>query len=80
MERSDPLEQTRYAFEETLTRLREAHQKDELELPPIERRWLDILSAQLDTVPQEEEALQSAVQQRYGTGVFIPEDYQPHPG
>jgi methanol--5-hydroxybenzimidazolylcobamide Co-methyltransferase len=77
---SDPLDQTRFALEQTLTILRQAHQDDILELPPIEQRWLDILSTQLETVPEEEEALEAAVQSRYGAGVYLSEDYTRYEG
>lgn len=57
-----PLEMTFTVIEHTLTILREAVEKKELQLSNSEQRWLNLLSSQLDTVPRDLETLSTLVQ------------------
>lgn len=57
-----PLEMTFFAVEYTLTLLREAVEKKELQLGNSEQRWLSILSSQLDAIPRDSDSLLGLVQ------------------
>lgn len=59
-----PLEMTLAAVDQTLTTLRQAHQKGELQLDEQERRWLDLLSIQLESIPADEELLWSMIKSK----------------
>ncbi|UCD36907.1 MAG: methanol--corrinoid methyltransferase [Fidelibacterota bacterium] len=70
-----PLEATLAAMEQALALIREAHAANLLELAPIEQRWLDLLSIQLDTIPRDEAQLLDQVQKRYDDNVFNMAEY-----
>lgn len=55
------LKMTITAVNETLSMLREASQNKTLRLIPQEQKWLDLISFQMDSVPQDEEMLYNAV-------------------
>jgi len=70
-----PLEMTFFAVEETLTTLREALAGKRLSMPEKEIHWLDLLSAQLEILPREEESLWRQVQSSLGDVKINPAEY-----
>ncbi|UCH62029.1 MAG: methanol--corrinoid methyltransferase [Fidelibacterota bacterium] len=73
-----PLAATLAAIEKGLAVIRQASADGRLDLPPVEHRWLDMLSTQLETIPRDEEQLLAQVQSRYDGNVFIWEEYAPY--
>jgi len=72
-----PLVATLAAVEKGLAVMRQASIDGRLDLPPVEQRWLDLLSTQLETIPRDEEQLLAQVRDRYDENVFIWEEYAP---
>jgi len=73
----DPLAATLAAMEKGLAVMRQASADGLLDLLPVEQRWLDLLSTQLETIPSDEEQLLDQVRGRYDENVFIWEEYAP---
>jgi methanol--5-hydroxybenzimidazolylcobamide Co-methyltransferase len=70
-----PLEMTFFAVEETLAILRDALERKKLTIPEREILWLDLLSAQLEILPREEDALWRQVKSALGDIKINPEEY-----
>ncbi|MFC1484234.1 methyltransferase MtaB domain-containing protein [Candidatus Neomarinimicrobiota bacterium] len=73
----DPLTATLAAMSTALEMIRSAHSSGKLRLPPVEQRWLDLLSAQLETVPWDAQQLLAQVRSNYPESVFSMEEYAP---
>jgi len=73
-----PLAATLAAIEKGLAVMRQASVDGRLDLAPVEQRWLNLLSTQLETVPRDEEQLLAQVRSRYDENVFIWEEYVPY--
>jgi methanol--5-hydroxybenzimidazolylcobamide Co-methyltransferase len=71
----DPLTATLAAMSIPLELIRQAHNSGELELPPVEQRWLDMLSSQLDMVPRDEAQLLALVRTAYDESIFDWDEY-----
>ncbi len=78
MKHERPLVATLAAIEKGLAVMRQASVDGRLDLAPVEQRWLDLLSTQLETVPRDEEQLLAQVRSRYDENVFIWEEYVPY--
>lgn len=66
----EPLEGTLAAMDSALASIRRASEDGQLMLPAIERRWMDLQSAQLEAVLRDAEALLVQVRDRYPANVF----------
>lgn len=62
---TSPLDMTFHAVDETLSILRSAVDHKKVQIPEKEARWLDLLSAQLQTVPLDAEELWGMVKNTY---------------
>ncbi|NLO83206.1 MAG: methanol--corrinoid methyltransferase [Clostridiales bacterium] len=50
-------------------------EKGELTIPPREARWLDIIAAQIETIPDDEEEFWHQIQKETDLTKWIPEEY-----
>lgn len=72
---ASPLDMTFCAITETLSILREAFKARKLKLHEQERHWLDLLSFQLDSIPQKADSLWALVKTNYSEDKIIPQEY-----
>jgi methanol--5-hydroxybenzimidazolylcobamide Co-methyltransferase len=72
---NDPLKATLSAMELALASIRKASTSGQLRLSSVELRWLDLLSAQLDAVPRDQDKLLAQVRSRYPQNVFSMDEY-----
>lgn len=75
IEAANPYQMVITAVEETLKILREASDGRVLKINDTEKRWLDILSIQLETVPSDEKIMTGLMADSVYAGKYIPEEY-----
>ncbi len=72
---SQPYEMALAAADLTLKTLREANAKKELNLPPLELKWLDILAGQLESIPDNESGILEQINSGNYSNKFIAKEY-----
>ncbi|MBC8401134.1 MAG: methanol--corrinoid methyltransferase [Candidatus Marinimicrobia bacterium] len=72
---SQPYEMALAAADLTLKTLREANAKKELNLPPLELKWLDILAGQFDCIPDNESGMLEQINSGNYSNKFIAQEY-----
>lgn len=72
---NNPLKATLSAMELALASIRKASVSGQLQLLAVELRWLDLLSAQLEAVPRDQDELLAQVRSRYPQNVFSMDEY-----
>jgi methanol--5-hydroxybenzimidazolylcobamide Co-methyltransferase len=75
IQKNAPYEMTLCAADETLKLLRDAVDKKEIKLNDIELRWLNILSMQLDEIPDNEIKLIEMMKNGIYRDKFLPDEY-----
>jgi len=55
--------------------LKKAYEDGKLNIPKRELRWLDIMSQQLEEVPDDEEEFWNKMKEELDLSRFIPEEY-----
>lgn len=77
MTAEQPLDATLSGMDLALALMRQANASGQLELTPVEQRWLDLLSTQLESVPRDMEELLTQVKSRYPENMFSIDEYVP---
>lgn len=72
---NSPLEQVLYSVGETLRTLREVHDSGKLKLAANDRRWLDLLEMQLESIPSDAERLKEQILAGPQGSKFLPTEY-----
>lgn len=75
VEQPTPLAMTICAVRETVEELRTAWDDGHVRLGDSEQRWLDLLSIQAETIPDDEETLAMMVEASQPERKFLPEEY-----
>ncbi|MDO8549361.1 MAG: methyltransferase MtaB domain-containing protein, partial [Ignavibacteria bacterium] len=75
IQENSPYKMTLCAVDETLKILREAVDKGDLKLNDIETRWLNMLSMQLDGIPEDENIMIEMMKSGIYTDKFLPDEY-----
>jgi methanol--5-hydroxybenzimidazolylcobamide Co-methyltransferase len=75
MQEKTPYLRTRRAVLAALQEIRQAHQCGQLKIPAREIRWLDILQAQADALPEDEDELTREMLQSAEAEKFLPAEY-----
>ena len=75
MQEKTPYLRTRRAVLAALQEIRQAHQGGQLKIPAREIRWLDILQAQADALPENEDELTREMLQSAEAEKFLPAEY-----
>jgi methanol---5-hydroxybenzimidazolylcobamide Co-methyltransferase len=75
IQKNNPYEMTLAAVDETLKVLNAAVDKGEIKINETETRWLNMLSMQLDTIPQDEKAMIEMMKSGVYVDRFLPEEY-----
>jgi len=76
IQKKSPYEMTLAAVNETLKILRNAADKGEIILNELETRWLNLLSVQSDSIPDDEKLLAELMKNGSYADKFIPGEYQ----
>jgi len=71
-----PLARTKKAAALAIEAIKKGIDKGELEINPREKKWLDIMSAQLDTIPEDEEEFWNDIQDELDLSTWRPEEYE----
>jgi methanol--5-hydroxybenzimidazolylcobamide Co-methyltransferase len=66
---------TRRAIRATVAELSRAHSAGELRIPQREMHWLDVLRAQADALPEDEDELRAEVSAILPDAQYNPEEY-----
>jgi methanol--5-hydroxybenzimidazolylcobamide Co-methyltransferase len=75
IEAANPYRMVITAVEETIRILREAVDTGVLKINDTERRWLDILTTQMETIPAEEGNMADLIADSMYAGKYLPEEY-----
>jgi len=75
VEEKSAFEATRKAAALAVEVIKRGINKGELFIPPREEKWLDIISAQLDTIPDDEEEFWYELQKELDLTKWKPEEY-----
>lgn len=73
---SDPFKRTKLAARLAIEELKKGVETKDLIIPEKEVKWLDIMSAQLDTIPDDPEQLWAEMQKEMDLSKWRPEEYE----
>jgi len=72
---NSPYEMTLCAVDQTLTRLRDAHRENKLQMSDSELRWLNCLSKSFESIPQNDNEMNELIQEGPYGSKFNSEEY-----